>query len=29
MGCGKMVHELTIYRTGQMATAIAGNSWPC
>jgi hypothetical protein len=23
MGCGKMVHELTIYRTGQMATAIA------
>lgn len=23
MGCGKMVHELTIYRTGQMAAAIA------
>lgn len=23
MGCGKMVHELTIYRTGQMSAAIA------
>lgn len=23
MGCGKMVHELTIYKTGQMAAAIA------
>ena len=23
MGCGKMVHELTLYRTGQMASSIA------
>jgi hypothetical protein len=23
MGCGKMVHELTLYRTGQMAAAIS------
>ena len=23
MGCGKMVHELTLYRTGQMMSSIA------
>jgi hypothetical protein len=23
MGCGKMVHELTLYRTGQMAASIS------
>ena len=22
MGCGKMIHELTLYKTGQMASSI-------